>query len=150
MSSDEDERQSTIRGYAPGSSDPSTRSNTSLNTNHRIRRLREKLTQAKDYKKLHDLCFEYDDVINSVNSNVLNSWHNIEGYKFVKSKGSIIVRKNETKYNTNKQLRDDIEKLKTNIDIMQKYIEAIVKCLHLNNLDIALNSTTSTEDADQD
>jgi hypothetical protein len=107
-----------------------------LGSDHRVKRLREKINGAKDHKRLKELIFEYDDVIHSIQTTILNSWHNIEGYKFCKSKGSIILRKNDSKYNTNKQIMSEVERCNVKIEMLQKYIEQIILILDHNNLQL--------------
>jgi hypothetical protein len=98
----------------------------SISQNPRVKRLREKVMLAADFKKLTDLVFEYDDVIHNISTTTLNSWHNIPNYKFAKLKGTVYVSKCESKYMANKVLAERLDACEHNITLLQKCIAELL------------------------
>jgi hypothetical protein len=115
----------------------SVRTSTSTVSNPELKLMKKEMRGITDNRKLKAYILEHDEELAGVPVELINLWHNCEGYKVFKYRGILSVRRKEdSPYRKNTALKSEIDRLKSDVD---KLIAAVTKMDSVFNAVVQLN-----------
>jgi chaperonin cofactor prefoldin len=81
--------------------------------------------------KLKCYMLEHDAELSQYSTALLNSWLSIEGHKFYKSRGALLLKKvSETRYKSLQQLTDEVAELKNSMTELREQFDELCKMVY--------------------